>query len=110
MAYTREHPRLALLLLRRNKLRPSHAYVMFWWCGPDERKLILQRLAVTREVLQAAVTDVFPMAVAENWQDPLSRKGLQYIEPRQRNRAALEHSAFKSLDEAVAAAAWGLTR
>ncbi len=110
VAYTREHPRLVLLLLCRNELRPSHAYVMFWWCGAYERKLILQRFAVTREVLQDAVTDVFPMAAAENLQDPLSRKGLQFIEPRQRNRAALERSAFNSLDEAVAGAVSGLTR
>jgi len=110
VTYTREHPLLALLLLRRNELRPSHTYVMFWWCGPDERKVILQRFAVTREVLQDALTAVFPIAAAENWQDPLARKGLQFIEPRQRNRAALERSAFKSLDQAVAAAASGLTR
>jgi uncharacterized protein (DUF2336 family) len=110
VAYTQETPRLAPLLLRRPEVRPSHAYVMFWWTGPEERKLILQRFAVTREVLQEAVTDVFPLAAAEGWQDPLSRKGLQFIERRQRNRAALERSPYNSLDEAVAAAAGGLTR
>lgn len=110
LGYTREHPRLTLLLLRRPELRPSHAFVMFWWSGPEERKTILQRFAVTREVLQEAVSDVFPLAAAENWQDPLSRKGLQFIERRQRNRAALERSPFNSLDEAVAAAAEGITR
>lgn len=107
---TREHPRLTPLLLRRPELRPSHAFVMFWWSGPEERRTILQRFAVTREVLQDAVSDVFPLAAAENWQDPLSRKGLQFIERRQRNRAALERSPFNSLDEAVAAAAEGITR
>lgn len=107
---TREHPRLTPLLLRRPELRPSHAFVMFWWSGSEERRTILQRFAVTREVLQEAVDDVFPLAAAENWQDPLSRKGLQFIERRQRNRAALERSSFNSLDEAVAAAAVGITR
>jgi uncharacterized protein (DUF2336 family) len=107
---TREHPRLTSLLLRRSELRPSHAFVMFWWAGAEERRTILQRFAVTREVLQEAVSDVFPLAAAENWQDPLSRKGLQFIERRQRNRAALDRSPFNSLDEAVAAAAEGITR
>ncbi len=110
LGYTREYPRLTALLLRRAELRPSHAFVMFWWAGTDERRTILQRFAVTREVLQEAVSDVFPLAAAENWQDPVSRKGLQFIERRQRNRAALERSPFNSLDEAVAAAAEGITR
>ena len=107
---TREHPRLVPLLLRRPELRPSHAFVMFWWSAPDERRIILQRFAVTREVLQEVVSDVFPLAAAEHWQDAVSRKGLQFIERRQRNRAALDRSAFNSLDEAVAAAAEGITR
>jgi uncharacterized protein (DUF2336 family) len=110
LACTREHPRLTPLLLRRSEVRPSHAFVMFWWAGPEERRTILQRFAVTRDVLQEAVSDVFPLAAAENWQDPLSRKGLQFIERRQRNRAAQDRSAFNSLDEAVAAAAAGITR
>lgn len=110
VACTREHHRLTPLLLRRPEVRPSHAYVVFWWAEAEERKLILQRFAVTREVLQEAVTDVFPLAAAENWQDAASRKGLQFIERRQRNRAALERSPYNSLDEAVAAAASGLTR
>jgi len=110
VACTREHARLTPLLLRRPEVRPSHAYVMFWWADSEERKLILHRFAVTREVLQEAVSDVFPLAAAEGWQDPLSRKGLQFIERRQRNRAALDRSPYNSLDEAVAAAAGGLTR
>jgi uncharacterized protein (DUF2336 family) len=110
LGFTREHPRLTSLLLRRSELRPSHAFVMFWWAGTEERRTILQRFAVTREVLQEAVSDVFPLAAAENWQDPLSRKGLQFIERRQRNRAALDRCPFNSLDEAVAAAAEGITR
>jgi len=97
-------------LLRRPELRPSHAYVMFWWAEPDARKLILQRFAVSREVLQDAAGDIFPLATAEGWQDPLVRKALQFIERRQRNRAAIEKSPYASLDEAILAGEQGMTR
>lgn len=110
VAGTRDNPRLIPLLLKRPELRPSHAYVMFWWADADARRLILQRFAVSREVLQDAVSDLFAMAAEEKWQDPLSRKALQFIERRQRNRAAIDKSPFNSLDDAVAAAASGLTR
>lgn len=110
VAASRDNPRLGALLLRRPEVRPSHAYVMFWWADEEARRLILQRFAVSREVLQDAVSDVFPMAAKEGWQDPLTRKALQFIERRQRNRAAIEKSPFGSLDEAVAAAGNGMTR
>jgi len=84
--------------------------VLFWWADADARRTILQRFAVSREVLQEATGDIFPMAAAENWQDPLARKALQFIERRQRNRAAIEKSPFDSLEAAVAAAQSGLTR
>jgi len=51
-------------------------------------------LRVSREILQDAASDVFAMAVAEGWTDPLSRKALQFIERRQRNRAAIDKSPF----------------
>lgn len=110
VALTRGDSRLTSILLRRPELRPAHAYVLFWWADPDARKVILQRFAVSREILQEATSDIFPMAAQERWQDPLSRKALQFIERRQRNRAAIEKSPFASLDEAVAAAQSGLTR
>jgi len=72
--------------------------------------VILQRFAVSREILQEAAGDVFPMAAAENWADPLTRKALQFIERRQRNRAAIEQSPFASLENAIEAAKDGLTR
>lgn len=97
-------------LLKRSELRPSSAYVMFWWCGTEQRRTILSRFAVSREVLQEVVDDVFAMAAQEGWRDPLSRKALQFIERRQRNRAAIEKSPYDSLDHAVEAAAAGLTR
>ncbi len=110
VALTRGDPRLTAILLRRPELRPAHAYVLFWWADADARKIILQRFAVSREVLQEAVSDIFAMAAAERWQDPLSRKALQFIERRQRNRAAIEKSPYESLDAAVATAMNGLSR
>ena len=110
VAMSRDNPRLLPLLLRRAELRPSHAYVMFWWADSEARKLILQRFAVSREILQDAVGDLFAVASEEGWQDPMSRKALQFIERRQRNRAAIAKSPFDSLDDAIAAAQNGMTR
>lgn len=111
VALSRTHRELVPHLLRRPELRPSGAYVMFWWVGPDERRTILQRFAVSREPLQEVSEDVFPMAAAEGWGDPVSRKALQFIERRQRNRAAVEKSPFESLEHAVATAGQaGVTR
>jgi uncharacterized protein (DUF2336 family) len=107
---SRAEPSLVPFLLKRPELRPSGAYVMFWWCDADARRTILQRFAVSREVLQEAVDDVFALGAAENWQDPLARKALQFIERRQRNRSAIEKSPFDSLEAAVEAAEAGLTR
>jgi uncharacterized protein (DUF2336 family) len=50
------------------------------------------------------------MAAAEGWQDELTRKALQFVERRQRNRGAVEKSPFTSLEEAVVVAEEGLTR
>ncbi|MBU4433318.1 MAG: DUF2336 domain-containing protein [Alphaproteobacteria bacterium] len=110
VAMSRDNPRLIPLMLRRAELRPSHAYVMFWWADAEARKQILQRFAVSREILQDAVGDLFAMASDEGWQDPMSRKALQFIERRQRNRAAIAKSPFDSLDDAIAAAQNGMTR
>ena len=110
VAATRDEPQFIPLLLRRPELRPHHAYTMFWWSDADARRQILQRFAVSREVLQEAAADVFALAAEEDWQDPVSRKALQFIERRQRNRAAIARSRFASLEEAVAAARPGLTR
>ncbi|MBQ1542827.1 hypothetical protein C5708_12660 [Caulobacter sp. CCUG 60055] len=110
VALTRDAPRLIGPLLRRPELRPSQAYVLFWWADADARRAVLQRFAVSREVLQDAVGDIFAMAAAEGWSDPLSRKALQFIERRQRNRAAIDKSPFASLDDAVTAAGRGMTR
>ncbi len=105
VSLSRQTPALCGHLLRRPELRPSGAYVMFWWCGAEDRKTILQRFAVSREVMQEVVEDVFAMAAEEGWQDPVSRKALQFIERRQRNRAAIEKSPYDSLEHAVTVAA-----
>ena len=107
VSLSRTHSQLCEHLLRRPEMRPSGAYVMFWWAGPDERRTILQRFAVSREVMQEVVEDVFAMAAEEGWQDPVSRKALQFIERRQRNRAAIEKSPYDSLEHAVSVAAEG---
>ena len=108
---SRRSPGLCGLLLKRPELRPSGAYVMFWWCGPEDRRTILQRFAVSREVMQEASEDVFGMAAAEGWSDPVARKALQFIERRQRNRGAVAKSPFDSLEQAVMVAGRdGLTR
>jgi uncharacterized protein (DUF2336 family) len=111
VAMSRKAPHLVPPLLRRPELRPSHAYVVFWWADAEARRTVLQRFAVSREILQDAASDVFSLAAAEGWSDPLSRKALQFIDRRQRNRGAIEKSPFGSLEDAVAAAeAGGLTR
>jgi uncharacterized protein (DUF2336 family) len=110
VADSRSNPRYIPFLLRRAELRPSHAYILFWWADEDARRTILQRFAVSREILQDASDDVFPLAAAEGWSDALTRKALQFIERRQRNRAAIAKSPFDSLDQAVLAAEGGLTR
>ena len=89
VALSQTHATLIPLILRRPELRPSSAYVLFWWADADVRRTILSRFGVNREIMQDMASDVFGMAAAENWQDPLSRKALQFIERRQRNRAAM---------------------
>ena len=110
VAMTQHQAQLVPMLLKRPELRPNHAYVLFWWADADARRTILQRFAVSREVLQEAVGDVFPMAAEENWQDDLTRKALQFIERRQRNRAAIEKSPYESLEAAIVAAEEGFSR
>ena len=109
VAMTQTQAQLTPMLLRRPELRPSHAYVLFWWAEADARRMILQRFAVSREILQEAASDVFPLAAAEGWRDALTRKALQFIERRQRNRAAVDKSPYPDLEAAIDAAAEGLT-
>src|SRR5580698_3384246 len=59
VAMTQHQAGLVPMLLRRPELRPNHAYVLFWWADSESRRTILQRFAVSREVLQEAAGDVF---------------------------------------------------
>lgn len=104
VSQSRQTPEFCSLLLKRPELRPAGAYVMFWWCGPEDRRTILQRFAVSREVMQEVTEDVFAMAAADGWNDPVSRKALQFIERRQRNRSAIDKSPYDSLEHAIAVA------
>lgn len=104
VAASRETTAYCRLLLRRLELRPAQALAMFWWCGPEERKRVFERFAVPRTLLQEAAADIFAMAQPEDWADPPARKALQFIERRQRNRAAIEKSPYDSLEAAIEAA------
>jgi len=84
---------------------------MFWWADTPTRKKILHRFAVTRTVLQESCADLFPRAAADGWNDAGVRKSLQFVERRQRNRAAIERSEYESLEAAIETASHtGLTR
>lgn len=102
-AMSKSFPELVPILLKRMELKPSQALTMFWWSNADERKRILQRFAVERLTLLEAAQDLFAKAAEDNWQDALVRKSLQFIERRQRNRAAAEKSPFGSLEGAIEA-------
>lgn len=110
VALSRHHPELCGLILKRPELRPSSAYVMFWWCNHEERSVILRRFAVSREVLQTSVADLFAHGMADGWDDAYVRKGLQFIERRQRSREAMQVSAYAGLEGVIEhAAEAGLT-
>lgn len=106
VAASRDTPHLAPLLLRRTELRPSHAYVLFWWADAETRLSILQRFAMPRDILHEAVADILEDGAS---QDALSRKALDFIVRRQRNAEAGRRSPFDSLEAAVAVAEADLT-
>lgn len=111
VAASRHNDKYCTLLMRRLELRPAQALTLFWWCGPETRTRIFERFAVARTLLQEAAADVFAEAAAENWSDAASRKALQFIERRQRNRGAIEKSPYDSLEHAIESAARdGMTR
>lgn len=111
LTVSRSHQTYVKLLIKRDELRPSHGLTMFWWADAPNRRKILHRFAVTRNVLQESCFDLFPRAAAEGWTDAGVRKALQFIERRQRNRAAIARSPFEQLEPAVEqAAVQGLSR
>jgi uncharacterized protein (DUF2336 family) len=107
---SRQAPSLAPLLVSRPELKPTQALVLFWWAGYEARLQILRRFAVDRQVLIQELGEVFKLAAAEGWSDADTRKTLQVIERRQRNRAAAAQSPYKSLEGALAAAEQGIDR
>jgi len=110
VAKSRQAPSLPALLVPRPELKPTQALVLFWWAGYEARLQILRRFAVDRQVLIQELGEVFKLAAAEGWADADTRKTLQVIERRQRNRAAAAKSPYKSLEGALAAAEGGLDR
>ena len=82
VSLSRQETQLCGPALKRPELRPSGAYVMFWWCGPEERRTILQRFAVSPEVLQEVSDDVFGMAAAETRHDPVSLTAFHFHRTR----------------------------
>ncbi|WP_412546392.1 DUF2336 domain-containing protein [Maricaulis sp. MIT060901] len=103
VAAAREEPSYAPLIIRRGELRPAQAFRLFWGCDHENRLEILERFAVDRTILIDASEDIFPMARAEGWSDPLVRRILRYIDRRQRNREAVTLSPFDSLEGALEA-------
>lgn len=105
---SRSAPTLTSLLVARTELRPTQALVMFWWATFATRVQILRRFAIDRSVLIQELGEVFKLAASEDWADAETRKTLQVIERRQRNRAAAAKSPFGSLEGALTAAERGL--
>ncbi len=110
VADSRDDSRLCAPLSKRPELRPGHGLAMFWWANEDTRRHLLNRFGAERTTLQEAVSDVFGMAAEESWSDPLARRALQFIERRQRNRAAIEKSPFDGLEDAIEHAAREMSR
>ncbi|MEE9272425.1 MAG: DUF2336 domain-containing protein [Robiginitomaculum sp.] len=111
LTVSRQHQPYVDLLIKRDELRPSHGLTMFWWANVKTRKIILKRFGVTRAVLQQSCADLYPQASAEGWNDAAVKKTLQFIERRQRNRAAIARSDFEGLEAAIETAEEnGLTR
>ncbi len=102
---SRQHLPYVNLLIKRDEVRPSHGLTMFWWADTKARKKILHRFGVTRAVLQQTCADLYPRAAAEGWNDEPVRKALQFIERRQRNRAAMARSKYGTLETAIEQAA-----
>lgn len=110
VARSRQAPGLSPLLVARPEIRPTQALVLFWWCEFDARVSVLRRFAVDRNILIQELGEIFRIAAAEGWADADTRKAMQVIERRQRNRAAAKQSPFGSLEGALAAAEHGVDR
>lgn len=110
VARSRQAPSLPAMLAARTELRPTQALVLFWWADFESRVNILRRFAVDRTILIQELSEVFKLAAKESWADADTRKTMQVIERRQRNRAAATQSPYGSLEGALAAAERGIDR
>lgn len=93
-----EETSYAALLIRREEMRPTQAFRLFWTCEHVDRFQILDRFAVDRTILLEASEDIFPEASREGWSDPMVARILRYIDRRQRDREAADDSPFGSLE------------
>ncbi|MFW6299945.1 MAG: DUF2336 domain-containing protein, partial [Oceanicaulis sp.] len=96
-----ENEQIAKLLIKRPELRPIQAFVLFWAAPHGLRRMILNRFAASRAILQEAASDVFPLAAREADPDPAVAEALAYIDRRQRDRTAAEVSPYGSLEAVV---------
>ncbi|MEM7768293.1 MAG: DUF2336 domain-containing protein [Pseudomonadota bacterium] len=101
MALSQMHLPLCDLLINRPELTPAHALAMFWWADTETREKIMRRNTADRIELIQRCEDIFALAAADGWSDPVARKTLQLIERRQRNRAAISRSPFDHLEHAI---------
>lgn len=104
-----EHANISRQLIRRPELRPAQAFALFWEVDHDQRRMILERFAVGRTILQEAAEDVFPLAAREAEPDPLVMRALTYIDRRQRNRQANDTSSYGGLEGVVEQAVKGFS-
>lgn len=100
-----DHESLARLLIGRPELRPAQALALFWSVSHDLRRMILDRFAASRALLQEAAEDVFPLLAQEAEPDPDVQSALAYIDRRQRDRKAAEVTPYGSLEGLVERAA-----
>lgn len=105
VAQSRQHRSLVPALLTREEMKPAQGLTLFWWADSDARLHILRRFAVDRSILLQEVADLFVQAATEQWTDREARSALQFIERRQRSRAAAQRSPHSSLENAVLALA-----
>lgn len=103
VAISRQSRAVVNALLTREEVKPAQGLTLFWWADAEARVRILRRFAVDRAVLLQEVSDIFALAAQENWTDVPARQALQFIERRQRNRAAAVRSEYQSLENAVLA-------
>jgi len=96
-----ESEALARLLIKRAELRPAQGFSLLWKVTHPLRRLILDRFAASRTILQEAAADVFPLFRAEAEPDPAAAAALAYIDRRQRDRGEAERSPFSSLEGAI---------